>query len=925
MPLSEGQSLAHYEILSPLGSGAMGEVWRARDTRLDREVAIKALPEHFAADEERLRRFEREAKAVASLNHPAVAQIYGVDQIDDTCFLVLELVAGETLGERLARGPLPLDEALRVGAQIADALEAAHEAGVIHRDLKPANVLVTHAGQVKLLDFGLAKPVRDGGDGESTTDSVLSTEAGRLLGTPTYMAPEQARGRPIDRRVDVWAFGCVLFECLCGRRAFAGESLSDVLAAVLEKQPDWSALPALPPRVEELLRRCLEKDARLRLRDLGEARILLDTPALWDAPTASAEAAPPRARSFATLLLGALIALPLALWWRGDAAPAGPLHVSVPAPAGTRILFAGDLAGPPVLSPDGSTLAFCAARTGEPRRLWVRRLDEPEARELARTENALFPFWSADNQQVGFFSDQRLRRYHLGTDTQHEVATARAGRGGTWTDDGRILFTPGFREGLWIVDAGGGTPELVTEVDRDKHTSHRWPSMIPGTKQYVFSAVTPVVGATQHNALYLGVLDDPAPPRRLLASDFSGACVDGWLLHVRESSLLATRLDEARDGGGATPHVLARGMLPDSATWHGQFSVSATGELALYRTDLDEAREIVARAYSWAAAGDRVTSHSYDGRETTSYSAGVPFYSLALRSDGRMLAMDVLAPDGFTDIWLHPTAWIPDPGTGPNPASEEAAADSVIEPTPQRLTFLPGLEVRPAWSPDGSEVVFRWDGDATRPRGLYRKRVGGGSVELLRDNRGADDHPSDWGADGRYVIVTTDTMLPTELNDIIAVPVDGGPEVPLVTDPGPQFQGRVSPDGRWLAYCDSSDDPVIFVVPFAPRHPEGARGRKWLVSEARGYMPRWSPDGDELFYVDETGMLFSVGVDTQAESFSHAPPRALFASPWVLDGTFDVTPDAVDGLNAFMFSDRSPAPDAPISLVLNWPALLEER
>ncbi|GJM23037.1 MAG: hypothetical protein DHS20C15_29520 [Planctomycetota bacterium] len=929
MPLASGQTLAHYQILSPLGSGAMGEVWRARDTQLERDVAIKALPEHFAADDERLQRFEREAKAIASLNHPAVAQIYGVDQIEDTCFLVLELVPGETLGERLSRGALPLREALDVCAQIADGLEAAHESGVIHRDLKPANVLITPEGHVKLLDFGLAKPVRSGENGDSTSDSVLSTEAGRMLGTPTYMAPEQARGKPIDRRVDVWAFGCVLFECLSGQRAFAGESLSDVLVAVLENEPDWSVLPPLPPRVEELLRRCLEKDARTRLRDLGEARILLGSPdALQAAPTSAASGAAAKRAGAAPLmlvLLGLLLALPLTLWWFDGAALEGPVYLSVPAPPDTRILFSGDISGPPVISPDGTMLAFCAAEEGGTRRLWVRRLDQPDARELPRSDNALFPFWSADSQQIGYFADRMLRRYHLATDTLHDVAEVLAARGGAWAADGRIVYTANFREGLMIVDPEGGAPQPLTEVDRSQHTSHRWPVMIPGTRQYLFAAVTSVVGEAQNNAIYLGTLDDPAPPRRLMASNYSAASVDGWLLYVRDDTLFATRLDSAGDSSSAQQIVLARGLAPDLSTWHGQFSVSDNGVLALHRPGVGTPGSRSGRGYAWSATGDRVAAFDAEGRRVTTYASGMPLYSLALRPDGRMLAMDVLAPDGFTDIWLHPTAWVPNPGVSPNPASQAAAANSVVEPTPQRLTFLPGPEFLPTWSPDGSELAFRWDGDDTRPRGIYSKRVGGGSEQLLRDSQGGDDHPSDWTRDGRYLIVTTDTMLPSELNDIVAVPLDGGPDVPLVTATGAQFDGRVSPDGRWLAYCDLSAEAAIYVVPFAPNHPGGAAGRKWLLSEGRGYDPRWSHDGDELYYVNLSSVLHAVDVDTASEEFHHSPPRSLFVSPWTIDGTYDVTPESVDGSSAFMFTDREAATGGAISLILNWPALLEER
>ncbi len=927
MSLAPGSTLHHYEILAPLGAGAMGEVWRARDTRLGREVAVKVLPAPFAEDEERLARFEREARAVASLNHPCVAQIHDVDQDDDLCFLVLELVPGETLEDRIARGPLPLDEALAVCARIADGLEAAHDAGIIHRDLKPANVRITPDGKVKLLDFGLARSAHgDEVDGDGS-DSVLTTQAGRLLGTPTYMAPEQTRGRPIDRRVDVWAFGCVLFECLTAQRAFRGETLSDVMAAVLEHEPDWSALPALPPAVETLLRRCLVKDQRLRLRDVGEARLLFDDPdgaALGSGGTAARTDAAPhllRARTWLAITGVALVASLLALVWQqtagGAAGLPGPMHLSIEAPGDARILFAGDLSGPPTVSPDGTTIAFVAVGDDGLRRLWTRRLDELQPRELLGTDNATFPFWSPDGRELGYFADHSLRRYDLSTDTVSRVTEAGDARGGAFTGDGRILYAPNFRSCLFLVDAdGSGAPVELTIRDPDMHTSHRWPSMIPGTDRFVFSAVTAVVGANDNNGLYLGSLDGSEPPRRVMSSHYSAQVIGGMLLHVKNHSLLATPIDPDTGTLGGRATTLAKGLAPDASTWHGQFSASPTGVLVLSRLP-STTDDPGSKSYD-RAPGDRVSYWSYDGRPVTQYAVGTPMFGMSLRPDGQMLATEVLSPDGFTDIWLYSARAL----NGQD--QEDIVAGRLKVPAPQRLTFLPGAEYLPVWSPDGKEIAFRWDGDETRPGGIYRKRIGGGSETLVRDSQGGVEHPHSWTPDGRFLIVTTDTKLVSDKNDVIAVPLDGGPDVPLVIAPGPQHLGQVSPDGRWLAYGDLSDGESVFVIAFPPAWPGSPPEGRWLVSENSGYEPRWSPSGDELFYVTDTGVIIAVDVETGGESFSFSSPEALFQTPWNLDRNYEPIPDNKGNTIGFAFLDSDVAAVGPISVILGWQELLDD-
>jgi len=665
MPITPGSKLSFYEVVAPLGAGAMGEVWRARDTRLGREVAIKVLPEHFAEDAERLARFEREARSLAALNHPNVAQIHGVDQVDETFFLVLELVPGESLEERLARGRLPLDEALDVCRQIAEGLEAAHEAGVIHRDLKPANVRLTPDGKVKVLDFGLAKPMHAGREG-SGTDSVLSTEAGRLLGTPTYMAPEQARGRPIDRRVDVWAFGCVLYECLCARRAFAGETLTDVFAAVLEREPDWSALPAATPtRVRELLERCLAKDPRRRLRDVGEARILLEEPATGAMPRAHG---PTRAARLLPWALCAVLACVVALLaLRGERVPAPPARLL----AFSRLT---DLPGPethPDLSPDGNTLLFVASGSGnrdihalrvggnrvvnltqdspaddtQPRfsrdGQWIVFRSERDGgglfvmgatgENLRRlTDRGYDPCWSPDGKEVAFADelvDDPYYRRNLSALWSVELASGAVrplcpgdAVQPDWSPDGRWIAcwsNPTGQRDLILVPAAGGEPVAVT-ADAATDWSPAW--MAGGTRLAFSSdrggsmniwsvAIDPATGhpvgeprPETNGVRNLGYARFSADGTRMTSLAFERA-VDVSVYRFDAQSLSAELL-----------HALPRQALElSSVTPDGRWIVGSTTEsredLVLLRADGGELRKLTSDP-----AKDRTARVSPDGR-----------------------------------------------------------------------------------------------------------------------------------------------------------------------------------------------------------------------------------------------------------------------------------------------------------------------
>ncbi len=928
-----GSTVGPYTIEREIGRGGMGVVYLGRDTTLDRAVAIKALPEHLAEDPERLARFEREAKTLAQLSHPNVAGIYGVEEQDGQRFLVLEYVEGETLADLLDRGAMPVDESIEVCAQIASGVEAAHEAGVIHRDLKPANIKITPDGAVKVLDFGLAKSTESQSSmsGSSQIATVTSphspTTPGVILGTAPYMSPEQARGRSVDKRSDIWSFGVILYECLTGAGPFVGETATDSIGAILHKDVDLNALPAQTPgMVRHVLRRCLERDRNRRLRDIGDARVELE-----HAREHGSEPDSQRdARRGPALLIGVLcVALVAALGWgvlmtTSPTPPrsAGVIHASVIPPKDVRITAAGDLAGPAVVSPDGTKIAFCAAREGQRRRLWLRTISEAEARELPGTEGALFPFWEPGGREIGFFTTDSLRRFDLVSETTQRICAANQGRGGSWTDDGRIVFSPNFRGPLSIVDASGGEPAPITSMDAELHTSHRWPFVVLGTNRFLFSAVSARSGQADTNGIYLATLDSDAEPIRLMASDYRAEYWDGFLLHVRDSVLLASALDLDSGTIAQSPSVLARGIASDLSTWHGQFSASAGGVLVYSPVSGEHGAAERTAGRSWAVEGDRVTSYGYDGRLRTSYAIGMPMRRMALSPDGMTLAMDVVSSDGFLDIWLHPTAFMYDPDE--EEAHRARIRAAVIEPEPQRLTFLEGAEIEPTWSPTSDEVAFRWEGSGQRPAGIYRKRIGGGTEVLVLDRADLNAYPADWSPDGEYLIAVSDTVLASEANDIWAIPLDGSERIVLVDDPGSDILPAVSPDGRWLAYNKTAGGSDVYVVPFAPAWPEAQRGRRWLVSEAGGIEPRWSKEGDELYYVTGSGLLMAVSVELDGDSFVFSTPRALFQSPWDTGRSYDISPKRVDARGDFFFVSSEESGDAPISMIVNWRSLLGE-
>ena len=675
-----GQTLGHYRIVEKIGAGGMGEVYRAEDTTLDRDVAIKVLPEAMAQDEERLARFEREAKLLASLNHQNIATLHGLEEHQGRHFLVMELVEGEDLATRIKRGAIPVDNAMDYARQIAEGLEAAHEQGIIHRDLKPANVMLSPEGKVKVLDFGLAKAWRlDEGDADLThsptltaqitspTPTARTTAAGVLLGTAAYMSPEQAGGKPVDKRADVWAFGCILYEMLTGRRLFQGDSVSVILAGVLKNDIDIEVVPPdTPPPVRRLLTRCLQRDPAHRLRDLGDAILELDEHEEAPEPFALRRRAAIHRMGWAVAIVAIIVAAGLA--WRVRTAPGQRevLTAEIAPPDGTEFVFYGDMGSPPVISPDGSMVAFGAAAPGEVVSLWVRSLRTGEARQLPGTVGGFAPFWSPDARSIGFFDYAALKRVDLAGGSPLTLCAAAIARGGVWTAQDEIIFARDYNTGLHRIAATGGEVRQITTPIEGRHTSHRWPFLLPFGRQVLYLAISHASPLSRENELRL-VRVDGSDDRPLVPSLANGAVVGGRLFFMKEQTLMAQRLDLRRGVLTGEPHIIAPEVYRDPDTWHGAFA--AFGDKLLYQA-------------SPRGAETRLTLFDLEGRQVGT--AGEPdLYGMVDASpDGRKVAVNIGSP---SDIWVI------DLETGMG----------------TRLTFGPASASSPVWSADGTEVFYR--------------------------------------------------------------------------------------------------------------------------------------------------------------------------------------------------------------------------
>jgi Tol biopolymer transport system component len=886
MPLNPGARLGPYEVTGAIGAGGMGAVYRARDTRLHRDVALKVLPDLFASDPERLARFTREAQVLAALNHPNIAHIHGLEELPASpgqptgYALVMEFVDGEELTANIARGPMPVVDAVAIVVQIAAALEAAHEQGIVHRDLKPANVKLRPDGTVKVLDFGLAKALAPEGTTaaaeamNSPTLTARATAMGMIIGTAAYMAPEQAKGRAVDRRADIWAFGVVFYELLTGQRAFDGEDVSTTLAAVLMKDPAWSALPAdTPEAVRTLLRRCLERDPKQRLRDIGEARILLNSS---DALRGSAPVVAPltiRASRLPWLIAAAAViaAVMMGASWAmsSGASPADRIETSL-AP-----LKAHAFAGPFALSPDGRRLVAPMEDddTGVTS-LYVRDLSGGQPVEIPHTEGGLQPFWSPDSREIAFFAEGKLKRVDLLGGSPQVLCDAPSPRGGAWGPDNLIIFAGSFRKGLEKIDARGGKPADLTTVDvTKKEKSHRWPAFLPGAADILFLAQTGEAGA-KDDASTIEVLTVATGARTRLVGANSAPLYStaGFLLFWREGALRAQAFNASARTISGDVFVVANDVSFDTNE-RPMASIAGSGTL-VYESGL------LATSTSLL-----VVDRSGKPAKTIVESAEI-YGDVALSHDGTRVAASVYVK-GTKDakIWLY----------------------DLTKDTARPVTFGPGNDLSPIWLEDDSALAYTNDlkNDGTIFRRLADGR--GESQEIVSTPSGL--WTWQWSKDGKW-LVAGGVSGPTG-RDIFRVDTSPAKVAPLVNSTFIDDMPSLSPDNRWLAYVsDETGRSEVYVRPLS------GEGR-WVVSSDGGGTPMWRRDGRELYFLTPQRRLMAVQVEPVGEAFHFGAPAQLFRADFSFWDAERVYAPFSDG-KRFVIKVEPRAERVLLTLVTNW-------
>ena len=878
MAIGPGSRIGPYEVTSLLGEGGMGKVWRAHHAALKRDDALKVLPDDVASDPDRLARFQREAQVLASLNHPNIARVYGFEQAEGVHALVMELVDGATLADRIGFGPLPLDEALPIARQIAEALDTAHEQGIVHRDLKPANVKLRPDGTVKVLDFGLAKLTgpddsMPGGkksgphlsNSPTLTSPALMTRVGVILGTAAYMSPEQARGRPVDKRADVWAFGCVLFEMLTGRRVFDGDDVTDTLASVVKSDPPWSALPAAtPPAIRRLLERCLRKDTGRRLRDIADAKLEIDD--ALAGPVAITPARGNRERLFWIAALAAsmaALAVVSVAYLRRSPQPQPELRLQIVTPPGSETELA--------MAPDGRSVVFSATTDGKTE-LWVRALSVANAQVLPGTAGAERPFWSPDSRSIGFFADQKLKRIEIASGTVQTLADASVSRGGAW-GDGTIIFAPANISPLMRIPARGGAAVEATHL-AEGQVSHRLPVFLPDGKRFLFF----VTGTSAVQGVYLGSLDSDSS-RRVLEGESSAVFTAPDLLLFRgESALMAQRVDVQTFETIGEPAAIAE-TVATRANLLGSIAVSgsAAGAFA-YRSDVPSRRQFV-----WLSRDGTRIGTIGEPDETLERSER----AWQLSPDGRLVVVQRRINNN-ADLWLI----------------------DVARGVARRWVTSPASESYPMWSPDSTRIAFgssRLHGSVVHD--LFVKSIAGAQNETTLLESAENKAPTSWSRDGRFLMYSV--LSAKTGNDLWVLPLDGGKKpFAFAETPSHEQSAAFSPDGRWVAY--DSNETGRFEI-YVQQFPGPATSTP--VSTGGGTSPMWGNDGREIVYRGPDNRVMAIPVSIGPSGVNAGTPVPLFTLPST--ATLNMTPD---GKRFLVNAALDDAAMAPITVVLNWKA-----
>jgi len=890
MPLASGTKFGPYELVSPLGAGGMGEVYRARDTRLERTVAIKILPEQLSKDPVHKQRLEREAKAISSLNHPNICTLHDVGSQDGVDYLVMECVEGETLAKRLEKGALPLEQVLKYVAQIADGLDKAHRAGIVHRDLKPGNIMLTATG-AKLLDFGLAKPAAPLVNGATLTAAVPTTpvtQEGTVVGTFQYMSPEQIEGREVDGRSDIFSLGSVLYEMLTGQRAFPGKSQLSVASAILEKEPEpiSSVNPLTPPALDHAIRRCLAKDPEERWQTARDLALELK----WIAESGPERSvfAPVTGRIerreqilAGVAMTGALAAILFGvLYWSRAPSKSRTVRSYIKAMPNSSFVV-GAQQGGFAISPDGLRLAYVAQNADGKTLLWVRALDSLQGQALEGTEEASFPFWSPDSRSIGFFASGKLKKIEFSGGPSFTVCDAPNPRGGSWNQDGVIVFTPSLNVPLHRVSASGGTPVPVTTLDPAKGiTTHRWPQFLPDGHHFIYVAGTPLTPRENPtNTIMVGMLDSKET-KLLLHAHASAQYVSGHILFLQQSTLMAQPFDVRRLELTGDAFPIADPVEESELILRSMFSASENGPLAYLEGTSSAGRQLL-----WL---DR------NGKKVGEVPGADTYMSPRISPDGKKVLYTLIAP--WYEVWSY---------------------DMTLG-LKTRLTFGTSsgrASLSPLWSPDGQRIAYMSLRDGRF--GFYQKAANGsGNEEGLLKESDSVRYLNDWSPDGKFLAFQ---QAPQGINEIWMLPLTGERKAtPFLQFKFSSAISAFSPNGKWLAYCSTeSGDQKVYVVPFP------GPGGKWQVSPGGGCFPRWRRDGKELFYFSADNKIVAAEVRADGSNFAIGAVNPLFETRVYRTafGGFDV---AADG-QRFIICYEPGQPNVAIALVENWDAELKRK